>query len=147
MYRTFREAVAFAIAQEKEAIAIYDLFSKRATKPATKAMFEALVAEERQHERTLAGLKPEQLAAAVAKWVSGGAAAGGQINFDPDMDFVAALKLAMQREDEAAELYQTLRDKTDDPTLKRLFAALVEQEQGHKQKLQDEHDSVVLKDY
>jgi rubrerythrin len=146
-YRTFKEAITFAIDREKEAISVYDLFSKRATKPATKAMFVALVEEERRHEQILTGLTPEQLAHVPPRPVTGGELSAAQIKFDPDMDFVAAIKLAIQREEEAVKLYQMLHDESDDPTLKKLFAALVAQEQGHRAKLSDEQDSIVLKDY
>jgi rubrerythrin len=69
------------------------------------------------------------------------------VAFDPEMDFVAALRLAIQREEDSVRLYQMLGQEAEDPVQQKLFRLLVGQEQGHRARLQDELDSVVLRDY
>lgn len=147
-YKTFEEAVNFAIGREDEGAGFYALFARRVEKPATRSMFEALAAEERRHKSLLAGLRPEQLRGLKGRTdPSNDPGTSRATRFAPDMDFVDALRLAIEREEEAIQLYSGLRQEAEDATLKKLFADLVEQEQGHREKLQDEYDSVVLKDY
>ncbi len=55
--------------------------------------------------------------------------------------------LAIQREQEARDFYAELSDMVDDSALKKLFAFLIEQEEHHKQLLQEEYDKMFLTDY
>jgi rubrerythrin len=145
--RTFQEALAYAIDQERDAAGQYDLFSHRATKPATRSMFAALAAEERTHQTRLEGITPAMLTTCAGKLIAEPSSTAPGVSFDPDMDFVAALRLAIQHEEEAIRLYDAMRSEAGDEKLCGLLTALVEQEQGHRAKLQEELDSVVLRDY
>lgn len=146
-YKTFREAIAFAVSRESEEAGFYELFAGKAEKPATKAMFEALAAEEHKHQAMLEELKPERLSGTLDKRIDVSEPRSSAARFDPAMDFVAVLRMGIQREEESIALYQNMSREAAEPTLKKLFSALVEQERGHRAKLQDELDSVVMKDY
>ena len=58
-----------------------------------------------------------------------------------------AWRLAIQREQEARDFYQEMSDMVEDSALKSLFAHLIEQEERHKQILEDEYAKVFLTDY
>jgi len=140
--------LSYAIDREREAAGQYELFSRTAKKPPTKAMFDELAREERGHQTRLEAIDSEALKSCSQKQIAfSPSSAGSEGKFDPDMDFVAALRLAIQKEEEAARLYDSLRAEAGDDKLCSLLSALVEQERGHRAKLQDELDSVVLKDY
>ena len=49
-------------------------------------------------------------------------------------------RVAIQREQEAREVYEEMGRMVADSALKNLFAFLVEQEKNHKQLLEDEYE-------
>lgn len=146
-YRSFQEALNYAIAREQDASSSYRLLAGRAHQPATRAMLEELAAQEHQHQVLLEGVTETDVARMKPREITIGEPGGTKdVEFDPEMDFVAALRLAIHKEEDSVRLYQSLGREADDAPLKKLFSALVEQEQGHRARLQDELDSVVLRD-
>ncbi len=57
-----------------------------------------------------------------------------------------AWRLAIQREQEARDFYAEMADMVEDSALKNLFAHLIEQEEKHKQLLEDEYDKMFAAD-
>ena len=57
-----------------------------------------------------------------------------------------AWRLAIQREQEARDFYVAMADMVEDSALKNLFAHLTEQEENHKQLLEDEYDKMFAAD-
>lgn len=57
-----------------------------------------------------------------------------------------AWRLAIQREQEARDFYVAMADMVEDSALKNLFAHLIEQEENHKQLLEDEYDKMFAAD-
>jgi len=57
-----------------------------------------------------------------------------------DLTLQEAWELAIRREQEAQELYSVLAEKAATSGARDLFLFLLEQEQGHEQRLQDEYD-------
>ena len=57
-----------------------------------------------------------------------------------------AWRLAIQREQEARDFYAEMADMVEDSALKNLFAHLIEQEENHKQLLEDEYDKMFAAD-
>jgi rubrerythrin len=51
-----------------------------------------------------------------------------------------AWRMAIQREQDAHDLYQEMAEMVEDSALKSLFEFLVEQEKEHKRRLQEEFD-------
>jgi rubrerythrin len=147
-YRSFREALNYAIGREQAANSFYRLLAGRARQPATRAMLEELAVQEHLHQERLEGLTEKDVARMKPGEITVGEPDGTKdVEFDPEMDFVAALRLAIHKEEDSVRLYESLGREADDATRKKLFGALVEQEQGHRARLQDELDSVVLKDH
>jgi rubrerythrin len=57
-----------------------------------------------------------------------------------------AWRLAIQREQEARDFYAEMSDMVEDSALKNLFAHLIEQEEKHKQLLEDEYEKMFAAD-
>ena len=56
-------------------------------------------------------------------------------------------RLAIDREQEAQEVYEEMAGMVEDSALKNLFTFLVEQEKKHKQLLEEEFDKYFLPEY
>ena len=54
--------------------------------------------------------------------------------------------LAILREQESRDFYQELRDMVKDSALKSLLTFLIEQEENHKQLLEDEYEKIFAAD-
>ena len=57
-----------------------------------------------------------------------------------------ALRLAVQREQEARDFYQEIFDMVEDSALKNLLAFLIKQEENHKRLLEDEYEKMFAAD-
>ncbi|MGB9722674.1 MAG: ferritin family protein [Chloroflexia bacterium] len=57
-----------------------------------------------------------------------------------DMTLQEAWELAIRREREAQALYRALAEKAADSGGRELFLFLLEQEEGHERRLQEEYD-------
>jgi rubrerythrin len=64
----------------------------------------------------------------------------------PDMDYQAALILAMKKEKASFALYTDLAAAATEPAAKKLFLSLAQQEAKHKLRFELEYDEVVLKE-
>ena len=64
----------------------------------------------------------------------------------PDMDYQAAITLAMKKEKKAFQLYIALAHLVDDATAQQMFTSLAQQEAKHKLRFELEYDDIVLKD-
>ncbi|NOY77171.1 MAG: ferritin family protein [Calditrichaeota bacterium] len=58
-------------------------------------------------------------------------------------DQLSALRVAVDLERDSIKLYEAIRDKTDDPEVKRIAQRLVEMEDSHYQLIQAEIDSIM----
>ena len=58
----------------------------------------------------------------------------------PDTDQLRALQTGIEMEIKSRDLYQDLREKTEDPQGKALYEGLAQWEEGHRRLLQAEHD-------
>ncbi len=64
-----------------------------------------------------------------------------------DLSLEEAWKLAIQREREAQQLYRTLAERVASPEARALFGFLLEQEQEHERRLQDEFDRAFAQEW
>lgn len=64
-----------------------------------------------------------------------------------NLDLEQVWRLAIQNEQEAREMYEDMADMVDDTALKNLFTFLVEQENKHKQLLEEEFDKYFRPEY
>ena len=63
------------------------------------------------------------------------------------MNLEQVWRLAIEREQEAREVYEEMADMVEDSALKNLFSFLVEQEKKHKQLLEEEYEKYFLPEY
>jgi rubrerythrin len=56
-------------------------------------------------------------------------------------------RLAIEREQEAREVYEEMAGMVEDSALRNLFRFLVEQEKKHKQLLEEEYEKYFLPEY
>jgi rubrerythrin len=164
MFKSFEEVVAFAIGRESQAADFYQISATKSEKPATKSMFNELAAEEMKHKNLLEKLTSEQLKNFKPSKIEnlGLSSIIQDAQFSPDMEYPAALRMAIKKEEEAIQLYSALAEQSglgglndtpecgntgDKDQIKQLFDFLVEQEKQHKNQLEAEYNDVVLKDY
>lgn len=160
MFKSFEEIIAFAIGRESQAADFYQISAAKSEKPATKSMFNELAAEEMKHKNLLEKLTLEQLGSFKSSKIDnlGMSSIIQDAQFSSDMEYPAALRMAIKKEEEAIQLYSVLAEQalkappecsntSNKDQIKQLFDFLVEQEKQHKNQLEVEYNDVVLKDY
>jgi rubrerythrin len=142
----FKEVVTFAVRKEAEAYNLYTTYSDLSKNPGTKVMFRELAGEEQKHREILEGVEKKDVSEykidripdlKISDFVD-------DQEFSPDMDYAAALRLAIKREEHAFKLYNHIGSQTEDAELKKLFAVLAQEESKHKLRLESEYDENVL---
>ena len=69
-----------------------------------------------------------------------------EVEPSPEMDYQAALVIAMKQEKAAFRLYSDLAAKSADPGLKELLLELAQEEAKHKLRFEVEYDEYILTD-
>ncbi|MGB2980974.1 MAG: ferritin family protein [Candidatus Zixiibacteriota bacterium] len=142
----FKEVITFAIRKEADAYNLYITYSDLAKNPGTKVMFKELAQEEQKHREILEGVEKKDVSEykidkipdlKISDFVD-------DQEFSPDMDYAAALRLAIKREEHAFKLYNHIGSGTENPELKKLFSVLAQEESKHKLRLESEYDENVL---
>jgi rubrerythrin len=143
---TTGDILRFAIAREEEAARLYDDLGRRAATADAKAMFGELRDDEARHKSLL-----ERIVSGHGRIASLRPVPDLKISehlvaepLSPDSRFQEILIFAAKKEAGAAALYAALLDQADDPEHRRLFAFLVQQEKGHKLRLEQEYERHVL---
>ena len=146
MWKTFEEVISFAIEKEAGAVALYEAASKMVKRTSAKAMFDEFAAEERKHREILENLEKQDVSEYTLEKIPDMKISDylHDVEFRPDMDYQDILILAMKREEKSKSLYTHLANITDDPEMKKLFQALVQEEAKHKLKLETEYDEYVM---
>jgi len=142
----FKEVVTFATRKEAEAYNLYTTYSDLSKNPGTKVMFKELAGEEQKHREILEGLEKKDVSEYKLETVPDLKISDftDDQEFSPDMDYAAALRMAIKREEHAFKLYNQIGAGTGNPELKMLFAALAQEESKHKLRLESEYDENVL---
>ena len=142
----FKEVVTFAIRKEADAYNLYTTYSDLSKNPGTKVMFKELAVEEQKHREILEGVEKKDVSEYKLEKVPDLKISDftDDQEFSPDMDYAAALRLAIKREEHALKLYNHIGSGTENPELKKLFSALAQEESKHKLRLESEYDENVL---
>lgn len=138
----------FAIKNEIEAYEFYTDLAAKMAKPEMKKVFEEFALEEKGHRKQLENVKKDGIFHVSDKKVADLKVADYVADVEPtsDMDYQAAIVLAMKKEKKAFQLYTTLANLVEDATAKQLFTSLAQQEARHKLYFELQYDEVVLKD-
>jgi rubrerythrin len=140
------EILDFAIAREAEAVTFYAGLASRMTNPAMRKAFEDFSREESGHQAKLQAVKANRRLLPAQGKVLDLQLADYLVAGDdhPDMDYGAALVIAMKREKAAFRLYSDLAQTTDDEGLRETFLGLAQEEAKHKLRFELEYDEHVL---
>ncbi|NQV33262.1 MAG: ferritin family protein [Phycisphaeraceae bacterium] len=147
--QTLEEVLDSAIVREEQAHAYYTELSETMEDPAMKQAFLEFAAEELQHKEKLEAVKRGEYGLvdntlpiprlAIAESVK-------EVTPTRNMDYAAALSLAMKREKAAYMLYLRLSAEAKSGPMAELFLALAQQEANHKLRFEIEYDDVILRE-
>ena len=146
---TIQAALDFTINEEEAAAAFYTHMAGMVERSWMKKIFQGFAKEELGHKAKLEAIK------AGKKFLSSSKAEIPDIKIgdymvevetdDPEqLDYQAALIIAMKKEKAAFRLYTDLAAATDDPELKEALLGLAQEEAKHKLRFEVEYDERVL---
>ncbi len=133
-FRTTEEILRFAIQQEERARDFYLSLARRVTSPQVRKAMLDFAEEEAGHKRKLEGVLAGNMAALPAEAPEDLRISDPMPDLvaSPDMDYQAALQLAMKAEDRMRRLYEGLAASAQDDSLRETFLALAREEGEHK---------------
>jgi rubrerythrin len=147
--QTMEEVLDSAIAREEKAHAYYTELAATMDDPAMQQAFLEFAAEELEHKARLEAVKQGEYGLvdmtlpiprlAIAESLK-------EVTPTKNMDYAAALSLAMKREKAAYMLYLRLSAEAKSQPLAELFLALAQQEANHKLRFEIEYDDVILRE-
>ena len=142
------DVLDFAIGNEQKAIDFYTEMAGKVQSPHVKKMFEDNAKEEMGHKSKLEAVKSGKKLLNAEKKVLDLKLSDYLVDVEADknLDFQAALILAMKREKAAFRLYTDLAGQTDDAGLKETFLGLAQEEAKHKLRFEVEYDDEILKE-
>jgi len=140
-FRTWDDVLSFAIAEEVAAAHFYTELAQRIAHPALRETLLGFAAEERGHQAKLEGVgRGERLFIQTAVASLGIADYVVETAPSPTMLLPDALRLAMQKERAAYQLYSTLAAQSADDRVRELFLGLAGEEAKHKLRFELEYD-------
>ncbi|MFC2160494.1 ferritin family protein [Acidobacteriota bacterium] len=144
--KNFEDIVQFAIQREEDACNAYGEMSKIAETPGLKELLLDLQAEEKKHKELLQGITSEAVGNLETHTVIDLKISDFLTEEppSPDMNFQDLLIFAAKKEQQAVELYMSMKASVNSDKLKNMFDFLVEQEKEHKLKLEMEYEKKVL---
>ncbi|MBN1787040.1 MAG: ferritin family protein [Sedimentisphaerales bacterium] len=147
-FNTTDEVLDFAIKNEIEAAKFYTDLAGKMDNPEMKKVFKDFADEEKGHRKQLEDIKKGRTFNVSKEKIADLKIADYTVDVEPtsDMDYQAAITLAMKKEKKAFQLYTTLAYLIDDATAQQLFTSLAQQEAKHKLRFELEYDDIVLKD-
>lgn len=147
-FNVVNDILDFAIENEIEAYKFYTDLASKMDNPTMKQVFLDFAEEEQGHKNLLEDAKKGKAVKIGGEKIADLQIAEFTTKVQPtaNMDYQAALTLAMQKEKKAFQLYTTLAHLVQDDTARQLFTSLAQQEAKHKLRFELEYDEVVLKE-
>ena len=144
----FEDIIQFAIQREEDACRAYGEMSEISETPGLKELLLELQAEEKKHKELLQGITSKDI---------GNLETNKVIDLKisdflteepptPDMTFQDLLIFAAKKEQQAVELYTSMKAAVNSAELKKMFDFFIEQEKEHKLKLETEYEKHVLEE-
>lgn len=148
-FNSFEEILDFAIEREKQAVSFYRKLMDRESFPASRQTLGEFVEEESKHQRLLEEFKQGKRSVVEYNyvWIPDIKRSDYMVDteYEPGMDFVEILRLAMKREEKALRLYNVLATKTEDADCIKLFKMLAQEEARHKRLFETFYDDHMAK--
>ena len=147
-FKTTDDILDFAIENEIEAYKFYTDLAAKMDNRTMKQVFLDFAAEEQGHRKLLEDAKKGKIVNIGGQNIADLKIAEYTVDCHPtpNMDYQAALILAMKKEKASFALYTDLAAATTEPVAKKLFLSLARQEAKHKLRFELEYDEVVLKE-
>ena len=146
MLSTYQEIIQFAIDKEKDDQTFYRSAAKLSQYPGIPSLFLELAAEEEKHQQLLEELPdpstlPERSTPVPDLKISDYLV---DQKFHKDMKYQDVMILAMKNEEKSLKFYRAWEARTQDPSQKKLFSYLGDQEAQHKYRLESIYDEKIL---
>ncbi|MBC8184364.1 ferritin family protein [candidate division KSB1 bacterium] len=147
---TFKDAIKVAIKEEIKAYNLYMETSKKVSGSGTKKMLEELAEMEKGHRKLLEGVierqKSDILGKNIPRQSPGIADFLVEVELKQNATPQDVMIFAMKAEEKAFNFYTELKGQFSGTELENLFNSLVEEEKGHKIKLENEYDEYILRE-
>ncbi len=134
----YQQMISVAIFREVEAYTFYREIAQKVRDPEVKSLFDWLADQEQEHEEQLDRIRSQpELAGKMTVALEGNLLEEpeAQPKLSVDMTPDEALALAIIKERQAAEFYESLSRRSEDDTICRLCLELAKMELGHEQAL------------
>jgi rubrerythrin len=147
-WKTVDEALDFAIGEEEAAAKFYTELADKINRKQMSDLFRQFAKEEEGHKKKLEAVKAGKKLVSVETKVVDLKIGDYLVEAEPkaDMDYQAALVLAMQKEKKASKMYSDMAEAADDPELESLFLGLAQEEAKHKLRFEVEYDDQILQE-
>ena len=142
----FKDIIQFAIQREEDACKAYGEMSQIAETPGLRELLLELQAEEKKHKELLQDITSEAIGNLETHKVIDLKISDFLTEEppSPDMTFQDLLIFAAKKEQQAVELYTSMKTAVTSDELKKMFDFFIEQEKEHKLKLETEYEKHVL---
>jgi rubrerythrin len=148
-FNSFEEILDFAIERERQSVDFYRKLMERDSFPASRQSLGELAEEEKKHQTLLEEFKKGNRSVVEYKyvWIPDIKRSDYLVDtqYEPGMDFIEILRLAMKREEKALRLYNALATKTDNADCIKLFKMLAQEEARHKRMFETYYDDHMAK--
>jgi rubrerythrin len=137
-FDSFEAIMTYAIEKEIEAANFYEEISKKEKFSGAKETFKSFAAEERRHEQLIRGFTRDNVEHYKVEKVPDLKRSDYLVDLEytPGMSYADVLRLAMKREEKAHSFYSDFAAGAGDPSHKKLFEVLAQEEAKHKLKLE-----------
>ncbi len=144
----FEDFIQFAIQREEDAYRAYGEMSEISETPGLKELLLELQAEERKHKELLQGITSMDIGNLETHKVIDLKISDFLTEEPPtpDMTFQDLLIFAAKKEQQAVELYTSMKNAVNSAGLKKMFDFFIEQEKEHKLKLETEYEKYILEE-
>ena len=144
-FRTVRDVLIFAIAQERMSQQFYQELSEQADDPGVQDFLLKMSHEEALHEEKLRSLVQEGAADLTGEISSQEIHSYIQSMDTPDdMDYKKAVKIAYNKENASQMLYSILSGMVESEPVQQLLKMLSKQEKKHKEFFAKEYNRIQL---
>jgi len=137
LWKTAEDALDYALAEEQKAVAIYRTLEGQAPSRKLKELFGELATEEEAHFKKLLRMRRATSASLEAAGL-GRLPRPRRLSLESAgiSDIESAYRYAIRAENGAARFYATMADMVGDPKIRKTLNVLVQEELGHKAKLE-----------
>ncbi len=147
-FRSTEEILRFAITQEERARDFYLALAEQVTSPQVRKALPDFAEEEAGHKRKLEEVVAGRLDALPSEAPEDLRISDPmpELEATPDMDYQAALQLAMKAEDRMRRLYEGLAAAARTAEMRETFLALAREEGEHKLLFERAYDDDINRD-